>query len=321
VAVAAGADTERLIGRTWPVADTLAGSVVEGGLPVLVDDLQNEPLSHVDLSDVAPIGAVMVLPLEGAHEVRGALVIARLRDRHEFAGADLEMATTFASHAAVALELADRRTDQQRIVLLEDRNRIARDLHDHVIQRLFAVGLTIQSVATGTRAAEAPARLDRVVSDIDETIRQTRTSIFQLRGPLGPETGTVRARLLAVVTEVSPVLGFEPQVRFSGPVEAVVPEAVVDDLVAVLREALTNTARHAGAHGTDIDLAATPARLSLEIVDNGIGIGDTERRSGLANLRGRAEAHGGSLVLGPGRTSREHPAGGGTSLRWTIPLR
>jgi signal transduction histidine kinase len=262
----------------------------------------------------------MVLPLGGSRGVRGALVIGRLQGRHRFADADLEMATTFAHHAAIALELADSRVDHQRILLLEDRDRIARDLHDHVIQRLFALGLTVQSVANGLGTDDRAARLDQVVRDMDDTIRQTRTSIFQLRGPLGPETGTARARLLSVADEVGQMLGFQPSLSFAGPVDAVVPEPVADDLVAVLRESLTNVARHASATTVQVDLVTTTTELRLDIVDDGVGIGEIERRSGLANLKQRAECHGGSLTLSEAPSATTQPDHRGTHLRWTIPL-
>ena len=320
VEVASGEGADELTALTFAIEDTLAGLAFNSGQPVLVGDISEDPRYTVHLSDVVPVGPVMVLPLGGLAQVRGALVIGRLRGRHRFAEADLEMATTFANHAAVALELADARTDQQRIVLLEDRDRIARDLHDHVIQRLFAIGLTVQSVAIGLGDDERATRLSRVVSDIDETIRQTRTSIFQLHGPLGPETGTVRTRLLTVAAEVTAVLGFEPQVRFSGPIDAVVPEPVVDDLVAVLREALTNTARHAHASRVDVDVTTTTTQLSMAVTDDGVGISDNGRSSGLANLRQRAEQHGGSLTLARGVPERTHPTNEGTRLLWTIPL-
>ena len=320
VEVASGEGADELTALTFAIEDTLAGLAFNSGQPVLVGDISEDPRYTVHLSDVVPVGPVMVLPLGGLAQVRGALVIGRLRGRHRFAEADLEMATTFANHAAVALELADARTDQQRIVLLEDRDRIARDLHDHVIQRLFAIGLTVQSVAIGLGDDERATRLSRVVSDIDETIRQTRTSIFQLHGPLGPETGTVRTRLLTVAAEVTAVLGFEPQVRFSGPIDAVVPEPVVDDLVAVLREALTNTARHAHASRVDVDVTTTTTKLSMAVTDDGVGISDNGRSSGLANLRQRAEQHGGSLTLARGVPERTHPTNEGTRLLWTIPL-
>lgn len=320
VEVAAGEGADELTALTSPIENTLVGLAFNSGQPVLVDDMdENQPYT-VHLSEVVPVGPVMVLPLGGSQRVRGALVIGRLRGRHRFTAADLEMATTFANHATVALELADARTDQQRIVLLEDRDRIARDLHDHVIQRLFAIGLSVQSVAAGLVADEPAARLTRAVSEIDETIRQTRTSIFQLHGPLGPETGTVRTRLLAVAAEVSPMIGCEPQIRFAGPLDAVVPEPVVDDLVAVLREALTNAARHAHASRVDVDVATTTSELSLKVTDDGVGIGDTQRRSGLANLRQRAEQHGGSLILSEPAPRQPALKSEGTHLRWTIPL-
>ncbi|MEJ7772347.1 MAG: GAF domain-containing protein [Geodermatophilaceae bacterium] len=320
VEVASGEGADELTALTYPMENTLAGLVFNSGQPILVGDVDADPLHTVHLSPVVSVGPVMVLPLGGSEKVRGALVIGRSRGRHRFADADLEMAMTFANHATLALELADARADQQRIVLLEDRDRIARDLHDHVTQRLFAIGLTVQSVANVLGADERAARLTRVVSDIDETIRQTRTSIFQLRGPLGPETGTVRTRLLHVAAEVSPLLGFDPEVCFTGPIDAVVPEPVVDDLVAVLREALTNVARHAHASRVDVEVSATTAALSLIVTDDGLGLGDSERRSGLANLRQRAELHGGSLTLTWGGRERASSDPEGTRLVWTIPL-
>lgn len=320
VEVASGAGADDLTAFTFPIENTLAGLVLANGSPILVGDADADPSYTVHLSQAVAVGPVMVLPLGSSQGVRGALVIGRVRGRHRFAEADLEMATTFANHAAIALELADARADQQRIVLLEDRDRIARDLHDHVTQRLFAIGLTVQSVANLLGPDERATRLTRVVSDIDETIRQTRTSIFQLRGPLGPETGTVRTRLLIVAAEVSAILGFEPRVGFSGPIDAVVPEPVVEDLVAVLREALTNAARHARASRVDVEVAATTSELCLTVADDGVGLAETQRRSGLANLRQRAEIRGGSLTLAQNDWETTTSASGGTRLIWTIPL-
>ena len=136
----------------------------------------------------------MVLPLVGMARTRGALVVGRLQGRRLFTSADLEMATTFANHAALALELADARSDRERVALLEDRDRIARDLHDHVIQRLFGAGLTVESIASGLGNDARVGRLSQVVDDIDETIRQIRTSIFRLRGPIAPGAGAVRGQ-------------------------------------------------------------------------------------------------------------------------------
>jgi signal transduction histidine kinase len=197
------------------------------------------------------------------------------------------------------------------MALLEDRDRIARDLHDHVIQRLFASGLSVQTIASSLGDDPRAVRLSQVIDDIDDTIKQIRTSIFELRGPLGPQQEVVRSRLLAVVNDLVGALGFAPSVRFNGPVDAVVDEDVADDAVAVLREALTNTARHAQATQVDIEITATGERFAIEVTDNGIGIGDVPRRSGLANLRERAERRGGELSI----LERN-----GTRLLWAVPL-
>jgi signal transduction histidine kinase len=320
VEVASGTNADELTGYTYPIENTLAGRAFESGRPVLVGDVTQETKYRVHLSEVLPVGPVMVLPLVGTQRMRGALVVGRVRGRHRFDEADLSLATTFANHAAVALELADARADQQKMVLLEDRDRIARDLHDHVIQRLFAAGLTVQSVAGGIGDASRAERLERVVTGIDETIQQIRTSIFQLRGQVGPSTGSARSRLLDVVTDVSSMLGFEPRVRFSGPIDSVVPEPIVDDIVAVAREALTNVARHAQATQAEVSLAGDAAAVVLDVIDDGVGIGEDERRSGLANLRHRAERRAGSLTLAPAPTTDPPSTREGTHLRWTIPL-
>jgi len=311
VEVATGEQAKTLTAVTYPIEGTLSGVAIKSGRPVLVGDVRQERNFTVHLSEVMPVGPVMAIPLVGAARIRGALMVGRLHGRRRFNEADLDMATTFANHAAIALELSDARLDQQRMVLLEDRDRIARDLHDHVIQRLFAAGLTVQSVASGLSGDRRGERLAQVVGDIDATIRQIRTSIFELRGALGPETGTLRTQLVDVAGELTETLGFSPRLRFTGPLDAVVPEPIVEDLLAVVREALTNVARHAQAGQVDVEVAATSAQLSVDVIDNGIGIGEAARRSGLANLRERAQRHGGEL------TTPDHE---GTHVRWTIPL-
>ena len=320
IEVAAGRAADELTGMSYPIEHTLTGLALSSGHPVLVGDADDSDYdSH--LSEVLPVGPVMVLPLVGTVDTRGALVIARLRGRNRFDDADLDMATTFANHAAVALELADGRENQQRMILLEDRDRIARDLHDHVIQRLFAAGLAVESVAARPGSDETSLRLRRVVTELDETIRQIRTSIFQLRGPMTAEVGTTRSAVLSVVSELEPVLGFEPRVTFAGPVDLAAPDASVDDLIAALREALTNVARHAKARCVDVAVAATTDSLVLEVTDDGVGIGDGSRWSGLANLRARAEHHGGTFTIGPIAEPPMDNYRQGTLLRWTIPLR
>jgi two-component system, NarL family, sensor histidine kinase DevS len=323
VEVASGRRADELTGYSYPIEKSFAGLAFNSGQPILIADASEDDTIHLHQSEVLPVGPVMVLPLVGSQGTRGALFIGRLHGAHRFDDADLDMAKTFANHAAVALELADSRVKEQRAVLLEDRDRIARDLHDHVIQQLFAAGLTVQSVASGLGGDERAQRLECVVSDIDDTIRQIRTSIFQLRGQLGPQTGSVRTRLIETISSVVSLLGFEPRLAFSGPIDSVVPESAVDDIVAVSREALTNVARHANATSAQVTLSASAGQVMLEIVDNGVGIGDVQRRSGLANLRQRAEQRGGSLVLAAASAADSHdplPTQQGTRLQWTIPI-
>ena len=261
--------------------------------------------------DALDAGPVLVVPLMGSHTTHGVLSVVRLRGRAAFTTEDLDMATGFANQASVALELARARADQQRAALLDERERIAADLHDHVIQRLFASGLSLQALAATLRPGGATDRVLATVADLDATISQIRTAIFALQQPPQATARGLRARLLEVVTDVTPALGFEPAVRFSGLLDTV-PDGVADDVLAVLREALTNAARHAHATGVEVELTATADRLTLDVRDDGSGIGDTTRRSGLANLRHRAERHGGALTVNSGPT--------GTRLVWTVPF-
>jgi len=330
VEVATGAGAEQMTALSYPMAGTLSMHVLETGVPALVADMTDEQEYTVHLSEVVPIGALMALPLAGSHGTRGVLLVARLYGRPRFTDADLEMATTFANHAAIALELADARADQQRVVLLEDRDRIARDLHDHVIQRLFGAGLTVESVATSLRDSAAGEQLTQVVGDIDDTIRQIRSSIFRLRGPIAVGTSQVRIRLLDLIGELSPLLGFEPQVTFTGSVDLLVTDEMLDDLEAVLREGLTNVARHAKASRVQVSVVVAAGELRTEIIDNGVGLSNSSRRSGLANLRDRAVGHGGTFeIISPvrqasgsagGFANEALSEGGGTLLRWKIPL-
>jgi signal transduction histidine kinase len=284
----------------------------------MIDDAAHQTVVAMHLSTAVEVGPVMAVPLSTSNGVRGALVVGRVVGGQPFDAEDLDMATTFANHAAVALELADARASEQRIALLEDRDRIARDLHDHVIQRLFAAGLSLDGLVGGI-GAPADQRIGAVVDEIDETIRQIRTSIFELRGSLGPTIGSVRTQLLGVISEVRPLLSAEPQVNFVGPVDSVIPEDIAEDLLAVLREALTNIARHADAGVVQIRLSASTSEAHLEIADDGVGLGTSTRRSGLANLRERAELRGGTMTI---ESPADPPLSDkpGTRLHWTVPL-
>jgi signal transduction histidine kinase len=317
VEVAAGDDAQELIGFTFPIAGSLTGRALSSGEAATSLDPDVDDTERIPIAQVLDVGPVMAVPLVGASCVRGALLIGRSVDEPCFAPLDADLATTFANHAALALEIADARSDRQRLQLLEDRTRIANDLHDHVVQRLFAAALRLQTISH--RPEDDPERqIDEIVTGIHDTIAQIRTTIFGLRMP-NVAGGTIRGRVLAVVTEMSPVLPCEPEVVFSGPVDTVVDDdELAADLLAVVREALSNAGRHAGATTVRLALTVTSADVALEVIDDGIGVGRPTRRSGLANMRDRALRHGGALIVAhahaPGTERR------GTRLEWTAKL-
>ncbi|HEY6592987.1 MAG TPA: GAF domain-containing protein [Asanoa sp.] len=313
VEVAVGTDAEHLVGTRVPIDGSLSGRVLTTGEPLRLDEGAAEAGSGF-ATDTAEIGPVLAVPLHGSNQIHGVLWAARLRGKPAFTADGLGMAAGFANQAAVAIELADARAEQQRAAMLDDRERIAADLHDNVIQRLFAAGLSLQSVAAQLGSGRAADRIGSTIHDLDETISQIRTSIFQLNQPPGARSSTVRGRLLDVVAEVAPALGFEPAVRFAGLLENTLSDGVVEDLTAVLREALTNVARHAMARSAEVEVTSELGRLTLDVRDDGVGMGTTTRSSGLSNMRRRADRHGGTLKV----TARS-PSG--TWLCWSVPRR
>ena len=308
VEVAVGVGSQELMASTYPIENTLSQYVLETGVPIVVDVSRDElPLQgSVYLSSVVPVGPVMVLPLVGARTTRGVLFVGRLQGRLRFTEDEVEMATAFANHASIALELVETRRDQQRMLLLEDRARIARDLHDHVIQQLFAAGMGIQGVAAGLDEPRAD-QLEEVVGRVDEAIRQIRSSIFQLT----PHRfgGHLRTAVMEVVAEVTPVLGFSPDVSFSGPVDILSDPQLTGDVAAVVREGLTNIARHACATRAQVTVSGNAGEMTVCVTDDGVGLGDTGRRSGLDNIRRRAEQRSGSLAV--------EDAAPGTRITWS----
>ncbi|MET1007690.1 MAG: GAF domain-containing sensor histidine kinase [Propionibacteriaceae bacterium] len=312
VEVAAGAGAEQLRGLRYDLGDTLVGMAMETGRGVRVGSIDEQQGYSVHLSQAVDVGAVMAVPLVGEIGPHGAIMIGRLRGRSNFTTADLDLAESFARYAALARELVAARADQQRLALLEDRDRIARDLHDHVIQRLFATGLSVQSMAAVLGEESFGPKLSRIVVDIDDTIRQVRTSIFQLKSTENTGQG-LRSAVLEVTGQVTPLLGFDPAVRFTGPADTVVTGAVIADIEAVVREGLTNVAKHARATEAVVQITASGSQLWVDVSDNGEGLGSSSRRSGLDNLRRRAEVLGGALTIDQNEEK-------GTRLQWTIPI-
>ncbi|WP_394768941.1 GAF domain-containing protein [Lacisediminihabitans sp.] len=310
VGTARGVDEESLEGTLVDAEGSIAGSVLEGLHPRLVNDGDRDEIS---LPSGARLGPVMALPLMVGSQAEGALIVARLHDSMSFSPADLEMAADFAGQASVAMELAKARATRQRMLLLEDRGRIARDLHDHVIQQLFATGLELQSLAGAIAPSPEADRVIQSVSSLDAAIAQIRTVIFALSSQSADRRDTVRHWIIDLANELAPGLARTPAVQFSGPVDLVVTDGLADDVIAVTREALTNSAKYAEAENTTVSLAATDGWVVLEIADDGVGgVSASPRRSGLANLEERALRRRGTFSLESDDT--------GTRVRWSVPF-
>ncbi|WP_159857087.1 sensor histidine kinase [Rathayibacter sp. VKM Ac-2754] len=308
VGVARGDGAEAFQGRLIPARSSVSGSVFTGGQPRVLDHLSTSTSGGMPTSG----GPVLAVPLIAASRSLGVLVVTRRTGRPVFTTADLEMVSDFASYISVAMELSSARADQQRMALLEDRGRIARDLHDHVIQELFATGLDLHQAAGALPPGRAASRIERAVESLDESISHIRTVIFALNAS-SDDTSTVRHRILDLANELSSVLVRTPNISFAGAVDLLVVDELADDVVAVGREALTNIARHAEANIVTLHLTAADGVIVLEISDDGRGFtGGTGRRSGLANLQQRAEARGGTFTI----TS----VPGDTRVRWSVPF-
>jgi two-component system, NarL family, sensor histidine kinase DevS len=311
VVTAVGVGQEDLTGLRYPLADSIAWRAMQEGRGLIAQDADRQSGVFLHLRHAVPVTQVMAVPLMGESGARGALIAGRISRHITFTAADLDMAETFAGQATIALELADARAAQQHLAALEDRDRIGRDLHDHVIQRLFAVGLGLQSTAGRANEPAIRARLAQAVEELDETISQIRTTIFELHDAI-PDN-RLRSRVKAVVEELEPVLGVHLQLAWFGPLDTLVDSSLITDVEAVVREAMTNVARHAQASTLRVTINADTDRLTVDVSDDGVGIGDSARRSGLANLKNRAHSRGGTLTL-------ENQKQGGLRLQWSIPL-
>jgi signal transduction histidine kinase len=230
-----------------------------------------------------------------------------------FDGPLATLISSFADETALALDLAARQQVARRLDVFEDRDRIARDLHDHVIQRVFAAGLSLQSVMPQIVDPEVADRVRSAVGQLDETVRDIRTTIFDLHTAASPRDGSsLRRRLLDVVTEAAGT-DLRPTVRMSGAVDSLVTGGLTADVEAVVREGVSNAVRHARASTVTVTLDVAED-LVVDVVDDGAGIDPGAPRSGLRNLEERARRQGGGLSI-------TGLPGGGTRLRWHVPLR
>jgi signal transduction histidine kinase len=255
------------------------------------------------------------VPIRVRDQVFGNLYLTEKQDTEEFSAEDEGLAVALAGAAGIAIENARLHARVRDLTLIEDRERIAADLHDTVIQRLFATGLALQGTVRAISPPEGAARVQDAVGDLDETIRQIRSTIFALQAPRLPGRG-LRAEILGLASEAAASLRFEPQLQLDGPLDAAVDDDVATHLLSVLREGLSNVVRHAEGSRVQITVRVADGQVQVEIFDDGVGPGRGARAGGrgLRNLAHRAETLGGQMSLDPG------PEGKGTVLTWRVPL-
>ncbi|MFI7413487.1 GAF domain-containing protein [Streptomyces sp. NPDC049627] len=315
IEAADGTGAEQVRGLVLP-ASTLAAKVYQAGERITSTALSGEPQEGGGSAARIALGPGFLLPLGGPEHTRGVLQVANLPGGAEFSDATMEMIGGFADQAALALEIAEHRSEAEHLLVLTDRDRIARDLHDLAIQRLFASGLTLNSVLGRlSDRPEVAERVQRVVDDLDDTIKTVRSTIYALReGDRPGRHGGLRAKLLTETDRAATVLGFAPALRMTGLLDTDVPAGHAEHLLAVLRETLSNTARHAHATAVEVTAETDGTRVRLRVADNGRGMDPAvTRRSGLDNLSRRAADLGGSLTLTPNRPT-------GTVVEWTVPV-
>ncbi|MGW0546910.1 GAF domain-containing protein [Streptomyces altiplanensis] len=318
VAVSADDPSESL-GVVLPPESPAVARLLDGEA-VFIGDPAGDPLMGTRMA--RRYGPCMLLPLRSGSRVLGALATPRERGGKPFTESERTLATQFASQAALALMMAETQRDRERLAVYEDRDRIARDLHDLVIQRLFATGLMLESAQRRSVVPEVRAGVGKAVDELDVTIQEIRTAIFALQqGPAEAPVG-LRTRVLREINTAAVPLGFRPAHHFVGPVDALVGELTGKNLVAALREALSNAFRHARASRIEVVVDATAEMadgsrgVRLSVADDGVGIPEGGRRSGLRNLERRAESLGGTSRCGPGLGED----GGGTTVVWEAPL-
>jgi signal transduction histidine kinase len=318
------ADQRAQIGHL-PEGHGILGLLIVDPQPIRLPDLSEHPDSFGFPDNHPPMKSFLGVPVRVRGEVFGNLYLTDKTSGEVFTDIDQELVVALAAAAGVAIENARLHARVGELALLEDRERIAQDLHDTVIQRLFATGLGLQGAARLADRPEVVERIERAVDDLDETVKHIRTAIFGLERTR-PQSEGVRRRILAVTAEAAGSLGFEPRVLFDGAVDGSVDDDLALDLLATLREALANAARHARATSVDVSVRAVDAEVVLEVADDGRGRTAAEEAAsggeatfggghGLGNLVKRAERWGGSCAAADG------PDGRGTVVTWRVPRR
>ncbi len=296
-----------------PTGKGLLGKLINDAKPLRVSDIgQYEgsagfPPNHPSMS------SFLGVPITVAGVVFGNIYLTEKLSEAEFTDDDEQVVIALASAAGIAIENARLHARVRELTLTEDRSRIARDLHDEVIQRIFAVGLSMQSMVRQIDSDQLRGRMQDAIDELDETIKQIRTTIFALSMASNGQRSSARAKILAVISDATASLGFEPHATFSGPIDAIVEEPVLSNLLAVLREALSNVARHADASVVRATISAGE-RLVLVVEDNGNGLEPGSTLGlGILNMRERGRQLGGELTFST-------PETGGTKLTWTAEL-
>jgi signal transduction histidine kinase len=314
IVTAVGPYADDYEGVRMPLTNTYLGALYEAGLPRVIEDISTMPVigqrAAVVIELTALFGPGMIVPMGNAPG-RGVLAVLRLAGREPFDPDELDLLAAFATQAAVVVELARAQQREHRLQVQADRDRIARDLHDHVVQRIFATALSLDRVSRSLEKEhpDAAARLARSVDELDGTMAEIRTAIFELHRQADREPANARHRLADVVHRVAEGQAMRPDIRFRGPVDEL-PRELVSDLVAVVRELVTNVVRHASAKRTTVTVAVAD-QVSVEVTDDGVGLPPVTVRSGLANLADRAERRGGRLSISTGTS--------GTEVCWTVP--
>lgn len=307
VAICAGTSGRELGGTRIPLRGSTSGAAFRDRLPRLVTQLEFDIAADAHVA----FGPAMALPLRGRDSTTGVLLLIRPPEGAPFGDGQLDIAASFADQAALALEQAQTRTTMNELQLLADRDRIARDLHDHVIQRLFAVGLAMQG--THRRAAKSPrvaARLAEHIDQLHNVIQDIRTAIFDLH-TVATDGPSLRATLRAIVAELTDDTSLQVSVRMNGPLD-VIPTDIAEHTQAVVRETVSNAVRHAKASEVVV-LVAVGDDVIVDVTDNGVGIPEGATHRGLRNLSTRAAALRGNLTIA-------EPDGGGTQVSWSVPL-
>jgi signal transduction histidine kinase len=312
-----GEGAQAVRGVVLPTGQSLSGQVLATGDPMTSADFAGDARAAAAArAAMNHVGPAVVFPLGAPDSRRGVLTIGRRHGREPFPQAEAAFAASFAAQAGIALELAASRAEAERLSVYEDRDRIARDLHDLVIQRLYATGMSLQGTMPMISRPEVADRVSGAVDAMDQTIKEIRGAIFALQARETVSQPDARANIVRLVEEMTAMLGFAPSLRLGAGLRTLNDE-LTEQALAVLREALSNMARHAGASRADVTVdIGQDGILSVIVTDNGKGISPEGRRSGLRNLADRAARLGGELRLDPAEHTAPQP---GTRLEWRVP--